>query len=149
MGTTVTVMRPGGAWMRGEPQEQFRLERSFPVVPLAAKLARTAMKAACLAWRPGRAEACEVVSLAVSELVGNAVRHACGGEITVRLLMTPRRLRLEVVDADPTPPQLRHAELMEEGGRGLWLISELATRWGVEPEPPGKRVWVEVALPAG
>jgi Histidine kinase-like ATPase domain len=136
--------------MRGSgAQESFRLERTFPVVPIAAKLARTAAKAACVAWRPARGEPCEIISLAVSELVGNAVRHGCGGEVTVRLCMTPRRLRLEVVDADPTWPALRHAELTEECGRGLWLVSELATRWGVEAEAPGKRVWVEIALPNG
>jgi hypothetical protein len=140
--------RPGGPWMRGSTQEQFLLERSFPVVPMAAKLARTATKAACMSWRQGRGEVCEVLSLAVSELVGNAVRHACGREITVRLRMSPRRIRLEVVDADPRPPKVRYAELSEEGGRGMWLVSQMATRWGVESEPPGKRVWVEIALPS-
>ena len=139
--------RPGGPWLRGSGRETFRIERTFPVVPVAARLARAAVRATCAAWCSG-SDACEVLVMAVSELVGNAVRHTCGQEVTVRLSMTPRRVRLEVVDSSPEMPQLRHSGLAEEGGRGLWLVSELATRWGVEPEPPGKRVWVEIALPA-
>jgi hypothetical protein len=54
--------------------------------------------------------------------------------------MTPRRLRLEVTDASAGTPVVRSPPPDAENGRGLWLVSELSTRWGVDPAPVGKRV---------
>ena len=140
-----SAARVGGPHLRGSqlPHERV-LERTLPITPGAARLARATAQVACRAW--SISSACEVVVLAVSELVGNAVRHGSGGRLTLRLSMTPRRLRLEVTDNAPGTPTVRTPPAEAEGGRGLWLISELSTRWGVEPAPPGKRIWVEVAL---
>jgi anti-sigma regulatory factor (Ser/Thr protein kinase) len=99
----------------------------------------------CSFWRAS--EACDAAVLTVSELVGNSVRAAVGTEVKLRLAWTPRRLRVEVIDAAPGVPALRHAADTDEGGRGLFLISQLAVRWGVEPRGPGKCVWAEIALP--
>lgn len=140
-----TAARVGGPHLRGSELAHERVvERTLPITPGAARLARATAKVACRAWSVS--SACEVVTLAVSELVGNAVRHGGSGRLTLRLSMTPRRLRLEVVDSGPGTPVVRTPPVDAESGRGLWLISELSTRWGVEPEPPGKRIWVEVAL---
>lgn len=83
--------------MRGERCNERVLERTLPICSASARLARATAQAACRAWRI--AAACDVAVLAVSELVGNAARHAVGGPLTLRLSMTPRRLRLEVTDA--------------------------------------------------
>jgi anti-sigma regulatory factor (Ser/Thr protein kinase) len=99
----------------------------------------------CVVWRAS--DVCDAAVLAVSELVGNSVRAAVGTEVKLRLAWTPRRLRVEVIDASPGVPTLRHAAETDEGGRGLFLISQLAVRWGVEPRTPGKCVWAEIALP--
>lgn len=141
-----SATRVGSVRQRGRLAEEREVERVLPATAGAARLARTTVQVACSAW--GIPSAAEVAVLAVSELVGNAVRHAIpgSGSLTMRLKMTPRRLRIEVVDTIPGAPSVRRPPVEAEGGRGLWLVSELATRWGVEPDPAGKRVWVEVAL---
>jgi len=88
--------------------------------------------------------------LMVSELVGNAVRYAGGGEIVVRARLSDGRLRVEVVDGSAVvPPQPVPPVLDAEGGRGLLLVEALADRWGAEVDAEGKCLWFEIpALPA-
>jgi len=78
--------------------------------------------------------------------VSNAACHADSAQVTVRLFKTTRRVRLEVADDDPVQPQARSTEWDAESGRGLWLIANMAVRWGVDPERRGKRIWVELPL---
>ena len=142
-----SALRVGSPAQRGSCAEERIVARILPVTPGAARLARTTTQVACSSWAVP--EVCEVAVLAVSELVGNAVRHngdGARGTLTLRLSMTARRLRLEVVDSSAGRPTVKRPPADAEGGRGLWLISELSTRWGVEPAPPGKCIWVEVAL---
>ncbi|MGY3199543.1 SpoIIE family protein phosphatase [Streptomyces sp. TE5632] len=82
--------------------------------------------------------------LIVSELVTNAIRHAVG---PVRLrLIRERALVCEVFDGGATTPHLRHPRAMDEGGRGLLLVSQLAQRWGTRFVPDGKVIWAEQSL---
>ncbi|MFF8033032.1 SpoIIE family protein phosphatase [Streptomyces sp. NPDC016626] len=82
--------------------------------------------------------------LVVSELVTNAIRHASG---PVRLrLIRGRALVCEVFDGGATAPHLRHPRAMDEGGRGLLLVSQLAQRWGTRFVPQGKIIWAEQSL---
>ncbi|MEU9354830.1 SpoIIE family protein phosphatase [Streptomyces griseoloalbus] len=84
--------------------------------------------------------------LVVSELVTNAIRHATG---RVRLrLIRERALVCEVFDGGATAPHLRHPRAMDEGGRGLLLVSQLAQRWGTRFVPEGKIIWAEQSLTA-
>ena len=82
--------------------------------------------------------------LLATELVTNAVRHACSPvELTVAL--GEHRVRIQARDnstATPAPPgpdsETRH--------RGLLLVEDLSESWGVEVEDrTGKVVWCEVA----
>ncbi|WP_407918218.1 ATP-binding protein, partial [Kitasatospora sp. NE20-6] len=41
----------------------------------------------------------------------------------------------------------RRARTTDEGGRGLFLIAQLATRWGSRYAVNGKTIWAEQALP--
>jgi anti-sigma regulatory factor (Ser/Thr protein kinase) len=90
-----------------------------------------------------------VPRLAVSELVTNAVRHS--GErqrIVVRAYIRDGRRTCEVWDQCPRLPVVRDADLADESGRGLHLLSQLVARWGARPlSPPdsGKIVFVEFA----
>ncbi len=140
-----TAVRPGGPELRGKPVDDWQLKRSFPVMPGSVRAARALAGVVCR--RASAAEACDAVTLVVSELVGNAVRHTRSATLTLRLSVTPRRLRLEVVDDDPGTPEVRRPDETAENGRGMWLVTLVAVRWGVEPRPPGKVVWVEIALP--
>ncbi|MGW6907191.1 ATP-binding SpoIIE family protein phosphatase [Streptomyces sp. NPDC054940] len=88
----------------------------------------------------------ESSELLVSEMVANAVRFA-SRPIVLRLLRTDV-LRCEVEDDSPIVPRMRHARLSDEGGRGLFLVDQLAQRWGVTRVSTGKVVWFEQRLPA-
>ncbi len=53
---------------------------------------------------------------------------------------------VEVFDSDMRLPRIRSAAETDEGGRGLYLVDQLATRWGSRPTPDGKAVWFEMPL---
>jgi serine/threonine-protein kinase RsbW len=84
-------------------------------------------------------------ALVLSELVGNAVRHAAGDTMQVRLRRTADVLRIAVQDGSTAPPAPRDASFEDESGRGMRIIEALSSRWGCEPLPGGKVVWAEVA----
>jgi anti-sigma regulatory factor (Ser/Thr protein kinase) len=73
--------------------------------------------------------------LLASELFGNSVRHSSSGlpgeTVTVTVAARGGVVRVEVTDrSGPGVPELRPAGEDAEGGRGLWLVAGLATRWG-------------------
>ncbi len=53
---------------------------------------------------------------------------------------------VEVFDNDMRLPRIRSAGETDEGGRGLYLVDQLATRWGSRPTPDGKAVWFEMPI---
>lgn len=88
------------------------------------------------------------VRLLVSELVTNSVRHAQVGpesSIKLNLAIADSHVRVEVSDDGPgfdPPVQDPTAELARESGWGLFFVTQLADRWGVERDPG--RVWFEI-----
>ncbi|MFE1176358.1 SpoIIE family protein phosphatase [Streptomyces sp. NPDC058773] len=84
--------------------------------------------------------------LIVSELVTNAIRYGNGG-IRLRLIRQDA-LICEVSDVSSSSPRMRHARTTDEGGRGLFLVAQLAGRWGTRYTADGKIVWAEEQLPA-
>ncbi|MFI8191587.1 SpoIIE family protein phosphatase [Streptomyces sp. NPDC085946] len=82
--------------------------------------------------------------LIVSELITNAIRYA-KPPIVLRMIRD-KSLICEVSDASQTQPRLRRARLMDEGGRGLFLIAQLAHRWGSRYTSTGKTIWTEQRL---
>ena len=88
-----------------------------------------------------------ITGLVISELVTNAIRHA-EGPIQLRLIRD-RTLICEVSDRSSTAPHLRRARALDEGGRGLLLVSQLTQRWGTRHTPHGKTIWAEQILPGG
>jgi anti-sigma regulatory factor (Ser/Thr protein kinase) len=102
------------------------------------------------------------LDLVLSELAGNAVRHA-GGITRITLARLGASVRLGVGDGVDRAPTVRQpvaaarredpigVQEMLEGGRGMFLVAELSERWGVDHdwERPGKLVWAELALGSG
>jgi CheY-like chemotaxis protein len=92
-------------------------------------------------------ELLELVTLLVSELVTNAVVHA-GTDARVEVRLRPDAVRVDVHDDDPRLPAPRSAEEGGPGGRGLPIVDQVASRWGIEPEGSGKVVWFEIDRPS-
>lgn len=86
--------------------------------------------------------------LVVSEVVTNCVRHAGLGPddvIALRVRVTPATVRLEVADGGRgfRLPDLRAHDPSTPGGWGLYIVDQLADRWGVA-SAPGTRLWCEI-----
>ncbi|MFD8984532.1 SpoIIE family protein phosphatase [Streptomyces sp. NPDC059564] len=96
--------------------------------------------------RWGLEESAFATELLLSELVTNAVRY--GSEpIRVRLIHG-RSLICEVHDGSSTAPRMRYAASTDEGGRGLFLVAQLAQAWGTRYTTSGKVIWAECTLDA-
>jgi serine/threonine-protein kinase RsbW len=121
-----------------------RLERRLPVAPEAAAEARHALDPLSGELPDGRMRD---VQLLVSELVTNAVRHAnlaAGDVIDLVIELGDHTLRVEVHDpgggfvpSAPSPDPTRPS------GWGLYLVAELADRWGVHSDDE-TLVWFEL-----
>ncbi|MFG2763618.1 SpoIIE family protein phosphatase [Streptomyces rubiginosohelvolus] len=114
-----------------------------PVDPAAVGETRAKVSRQLEAW--GLEELSMTTELIVSELVTNAIRYA-SGPVRLRLLFQAA-LTCEVSDASNTSPRLRHARTTDEGGRGLFLVAQLAHRWGTRYTPRGKIIWAEQPIP--
>jgi anti-sigma regulatory factor (Ser/Thr protein kinase) len=87
----------------------------------------------------------ETVALLVTELVTNAILHA-RTPLQLTVEVRPGCLRISVVDASSDQPTLQRFDTDAVTGRGLALVEQLASSWGVDPTPSGKVVWCEVPL---
>ncbi|MFF1769361.1 SpoIIE family protein phosphatase [Streptomyces sp. NPDC058249] len=114
----------------------------LPIDPAMVADARKATTGQLAAW--GLDELAFTTELVVSELVTNAIRHAVG-PIRLRLI-SAQSLICEVSDGGTTAPHLRHPKTTDEGGRGLFLISQFTQRWGTRYTAEGKIIWAEQSL---
>ncbi|MFF7376810.1 SpoIIE family protein phosphatase [Streptomyces massasporeus] len=114
-----------------------------PPDPAAVSGMRDAVSRRLDEW--GLSEFGFAMELILSELITNAIRYGAG-PIHVRLIRD-RTLICEVADSSSTSPHLRYAATTDEGGRGLFLVSQMAERWGTRYTPQGKVIWAEQALP--
>ncbi|GAA3135396.1 ATP-binding SpoIIE family protein phosphatase [Streptosporangium carneum] len=69
-------------------------------------------------------------------------------EFTLRLRRGGESVWVEVFDQDLRLPRIRSAGENDEGGRGLYLVDQLARRWGSRPTREGKAVWFEIPTKA-
>ncbi|WP_331769526.1 SpoIIE family protein phosphatase (plasmid) [Embleya sp. NBC_00888] len=114
----------------------------IPADPAAVAGARERVTRQLTAW--GLEDAAFTTELVASELVTNAIRYA-GGPVVLRLIRD-KVLVCEVSDPSNTQPRLRRAKWSDEGGRGLFLVAQLTTRWGSRYGPTGKTIWTEQPL---
>jgi anti-sigma regulatory factor (Ser/Thr protein kinase) len=98
-------------------------------------------------------------TLCISELAGNAALHSASTFMHVDLRLVENVVRVSVEDDGAVPVQAvvprpsfpgpeDPGELLLEDeattGRGLAIVSILASDWGVEKTQSGKRVWFEI-----
>ncbi|WP_159765888.1 SpoIIE family protein phosphatase [Streptomyces sp. HM190] len=114
----------------------------LPADPARVSEVRAAALRTLAEW--GLHEAAFAAELMLSELVTNAIIHG-SGPIRVRLLRD-RCLICEVSDTSNTAPHLRRAASTDEGGRGLFLVAQLAQSWGTRYTPEGKVIWASCDL---
>lgn len=114
----------------------------FPV-PSSVGMGRDLAEVHLNKW--GLAAMADDVTLIVSELLTNAIA-AGHGMVTMRLLLTPDALTIEVTDVSPDRPRRKRDSENDIGGRGLQIIEFLAETWGDRPFPNGgKVVWARCA----
>ncbi|QIY53504.1 SpoIIE family protein phosphatase [Streptomyces sp. RPA4-5] len=111
--------------------------------PAVVSRVRAEVTAQLVDWGLGELEFS--TELMISELVTNAIRY--GGEPIQLRVIRERVLTCEVSDGSSTSPRLRRARTTDEGGRGLFLVAQLAQRWGTRYTTNGKIIWTEQALP--
>ncbi|MFF0203971.1 SpoIIE family protein phosphatase [Streptomyces sp. NPDC005017] len=118
-------------------------EWDVPAEPAAVARVRAAVTRRLAEW--GLEEMTFGTELILSELVTNAIRYGAA-PLRVRMLYD-RTLVCEVFDSSNTAPHLRYAAMTDEGGRGLFLVAQLAERWGTRYVADGKVIWAEQPLP--
>ncbi|MCW2936183.1 MAG: putative sensor protein, partial [Actinomycetia bacterium] len=111
---------------------------------LLQTMASVATTGASAAGHPGTT-ADAVPGLAAVEIL-SADANQPSREFRVQLRRGGESVWVEVFDPDLRLPRIRTAGATDEGGRGLYLVEQLATRWGSRPTPEGKAVWFEVPL---
>ena len=130
--------------------------RSVGVVPASLRLdlqpsvfaVATARRCAIeLLRRPVAEEHVRVVGLLTSELVTNAVVHATT-PFVLDISLEGTVVRVAVSDGAGGRPRPDDQAQGAEGGWGLKLVADLATRWGSDVVPGGKRVWFELDVSA-
>ncbi len=117
-----------------------------PPVPIAAPVPAALPGLPGVPSAPGwPAAAAPFAALAWDEPVAHHAPHR-PREFVLRLRRGAEVVWVEVFDPDLRLPRLRSARATDEGGRGLYLVEQLATRWGSRPTAEGKAVWFEISL---
>jgi anti-sigma regulatory factor (Ser/Thr protein kinase) len=129
--------------MGGEEAERFELAGG-PYAPTAARLAIDGLD--------NRLDSVLLsdVRLLVSEVVTNSVKHAGAGpedSITMEVVIRADAVRIEVSDfGEGFEPPTPNPDPDQDAGWGLFLVEQIADRWGVRSEG-GTSVWFELARP--
>lgn len=92
------------------------------------------------------------VEVVISELLGNAVRHArpiAGGALLVAWRLSGRDVTVKITDGGaPTRVEPQGPGVLAEAGRGLRIVEGLASDWGVVDHVGGLRtVWARLTVP--
>jgi anti-sigma regulatory factor (Ser/Thr protein kinase) len=136
-------------WYRSPVFEEFLGsflgELALPYAPEAAGMARAFTRCVAATW--GVPHVAEDAELCVSEAVTNAYQHtdSHGGKpLRLVILRADVCLRCEVHDPSRVVPHMRAADMLDESGRGMYLVGMVARRNGVYPTDGGKAVWFEL-----
>jgi len=116
---------------------------TLPADPSVVGTARRLVEQQLQAWDLG--EQAFTTELVASELVTNSVRYG-KGPIRLRLIHDTGRLLTEVTDASSASPYIRQARESDEGGRGLFIVMQVSSRWGVRHSRRDKTIWAEQRL---
>jgi anti-sigma regulatory factor (Ser/Thr protein kinase) len=121
---------------------------ALPGTPESVPIARRRVRAA-LGFH-GLGEFTEDAEFITSELVANAVQHACeDGTGTIGVILThagtPAAVTVAVSDSSPQVPVRRDTPAGSEQGRGLQIVEALSAHWGWRCGGGGKVVFAVLA----
>ncbi len=137
----------------GLPQEQVELACLLvsEVVTNVVLHAGAPAKPSQLALAPAGAAVSSSAGLLAAWDTGERPTMTAGDakRFTLRLRRGAAAVWVEVFDSDLRLPRIRSAGETDEGGRGLYLVDQLASRWGSRPTRDGKAVWFELPTSAG
>jgi hypothetical protein len=137
--------------------------RTLSLERVSVRRARDFALATLRRW--GLASLADDIGVVVSELLTNALRHACQGgncderdpgsriggwPIRFGLLCPGSCLLCAVADPSPEVPVMREPDYLGETGRGLHVVASLSQNWGwTAPGQDGKVVWALFVPPWG
>ena len=118
--------------------------RAFTATLDAPRAARLFVVGTLARW--GEHELADDAAIIVTELATNALVH---GRSAFTVSVSSRRdaLRVGVRDTSTVAPARREAQPLATSGRGLEMVTTLASRWGAEVMPDGKLVWADLRRP--
>ncbi|HWM19830.1 MAG TPA: MEDS domain-containing protein [Ilumatobacteraceae bacterium] len=119
--------------------------RGFSSTSQAPRFARRFVAETLQRW--GLIDLVDDATLVVSELATNAMMHA-RSDFTVALSRRGDAVRVEVADSSDDAPQARDPAWMAAGGRGLRVVSAIASRTGHDLVDGGKVVWADLTVGA-
>ena len=124
---------------------------ALPGIPESVPVARRRVRAVLGAYRLG--EYADDAAIITSELVANAVQHACGkGTETIGVSLThagsPAVVTVVVSDPSPEGPVRRDTPTGSDQGRGLQIVEALSAHWGWRHQDSGKAVFAVLAREA-
>lgn len=136
------------------PQQQTLTRIRMVAQPASVPAARRFVDDALTDW--GLETLIDDVGLCVTELSTNATLHSGTRFFEIELEEISDAVRVAVVDTGRAPSASLESPLMltdrpdtmdpdqaATTGRGLGIVSALATTWGIDEIPAGKRVWAE------
>lgn len=85
----------------------------------------------------------ELVALLLTELLSNAIRHS-SGPVICSIMWSPETTHVEVCDDNFQAPVVVETNHDAPAGRGMKLVSALASRWGWNRHNDGKCVWFDI-----
>lgn len=158
------VWRPSADMAAAPPPKtanrpRFSATLTLAAVPTAVSAARRYVRSELAMVKLARL--IDDAELVISELVTNAV-NATGlmapdpkwpeleglALIRIRLGFGPSSVVVEVWDHDAELPVQQESSEFAEGGRGLFIVNTLCTRWSARAVPSGgKVVWAELPVP--
>jgi signal transduction histidine kinase len=130
----------------GTPSPERGVSESFPAEPSSPGHARRMSANALRQWGHGD-RLVDDVTLVVSELASNAVRHA-RSPFSVTVRMRGSMVCIAVEDRAPLASAALHDCLTVQPLHGLGLIDALCAGWGIEDTHDGKIVWAQLTCEA-
>ena len=104
-------------------------------------IARRFVTSALTEW--SESKLIDIVELLVTELVTNVIVHTSAAP-DVRVNLLRDHVHVEVRDTDPVPGRVKEPPPTATSGRGLHLVSTLASAWGSVEVAGGKVVWFDL-----